>query len=544
MTLQPALPRPHALLPDGWAAPPRRRRALGAALTLLLLVAFDVTYGQAALYNGNQGTYLLTPLADAGLGYLDRDWMANTADRMPATSFLVRHTVAHVGEWPLHVYQALLMGIYALALAALGAGAMRRDGAGRLWVLVALLFGGHVAQEPSVLFRGSAGQSVLFQVFEPALFGVLLVVSLALFARSRWLAAAACLAVSATAHPTYLLPGAIIAGAYAAVLWLRDHRRGPAVGALALYGLGVAPIAAYSLVTFAPASPGLHDQAAAILADQRIPYHADPAVWVNAMDVVRVALVLAAAWVVRRTRLAPVLLGVLAAGVLLTVARVVLDSRDLALLFPWRVTVALVPAATAILLGALVDRGFTAAVDGRPRRIRVATGLAVVAVATATGLRMPDLIDALDGHPGRDDPLIAHVSAHKRPHDVLLLPVPDRVAELGQWEDFRLLTGAPIYVDLKTHPLGDREVLEWWRRVQHARRLYAPGFPPCAELRRLRASAGITAVVVASQAAAPARCPGLVLDHRGPEWSLYRLAPVARVPLPRAAQPPRGRGPV
>jgi hypothetical protein len=127
---------------------------------------------------------------------------------------------------------------------------------------------------------------------------------------------------------------------------------------------------------------------------------------------------------------------------------------------------------------------------------------------------------------------------------VLLLPVPGRLAELGQWEDFRLLTGSPIYVDLKTHPLRDREVLEWWRRAEHARRLYAGGFPPCAALRRLGASAGITAVVVPSRAAAPAGCLGLALDHRGPDWSLYRLAPVARVPLPGAAQPPRGRGPV
>ena len=516
------------LVPARWGRSARRRRALVVALALLLLAAFDVTYGQAPLYNGNQGTYLLTPLADAGLGYLEHDWLANTADRMPVTSLLVRLTVEHLGEWPLYLYQAALMGVYGLALVALGAGAMRRPTPARLWVLVALLFLGHVAQEPSVLFRGAAGQSVLFQVFEPALFGVFLVLSLALFDRDRPVAAAACLAVAATAHPTYLLPGVIVAGAYAGVLWLRERRPGRAAALLAVYGLGAAPIAVYSLVTFAPTSPALHAQAAAILADQRIPYHADPAIWFNAMDVVRVGLVLAAAWVVRRTRLAPVLVGVLAAGVLLTLARVVVDSPYLALLFPWRVSVLLVPAATAILLGAIVDRGLGAAADRSARASRIATAAALVAIAVATGLRVPDFIDALDGHPGRDDPLVAHVTAHKRPHDVFLLPVGARLADIGQWEDFRLLTGAPIFVDLKHHPLRDAEVVQWWGRVQTARRLYDGGFPPCEELRRLQASARVSAVVVWRGVAAPPPCPGVRLEHRGPDWSVYRLAPVAR----------------
>ena len=40
-------------------------------------------------------------------------------------------------------------------------------------------------------------------------------------------------------------------------------------------------------------------------------------------------------------------------------------------------------------------------------------------------------------------------------------------------EWFRTETGAPIFVDWKTHPYKDREVLEWYERVNLARKFYA-----------------------------------------------------------------------
>src|SRR5262249_39572018 len=36
---------------------------------------------------------------------------------------------------------------------------------------------------------------------------------------------------------------------------------------------------------------------------------------------------------------------------------------------------------------------------------------------------------------------------------------------------FRLTTGAPIYIDFKSMPYGDTEVLEWYRRILNAQRL-------------------------------------------------------------------------
>lgn len=487
--------------------------------------AFVICYGQAALYSGNQGTYFLKPYADAGHGFLSHDWLVDTAERMPATSFLVRLTVEHLDERLLHVYQALLIGAYGFALAGLGAFAMRAATPGRLWAYLAVILTVHLDGGWKLLTDGVAGQSATLQVFEPALFGTLLVLSLYLFARERHLLSVACLATAATAHPTYLLPGAVIAALYAGVTLRRDGRARLAAAVLGLYVLAVAPTALYTLATFRPESASLHARASAILADQRIPYHTDPTVWFHGGDLVRVALVLAAIFVMRRTRLAPVLIGLLLIGGGLTVARLLFDSLDLGLLFPWRVSVLLVPAATAILVATAVERAFSAAPGWLGRRDRLVAGVGLVAVVVMGVVRIPRLVDAIETRASDAEPISGYVARSKRPGDVYLVPVGMRLTGIAAWDAFRLRTGAPIYVDLKSHPLRDREVIEWWSRVQTAQRLYRFGFPTCQGIRSVHRTARVNAVIVSSGARAPANCPELRLVHRDPRWSLYRYLP-------------------
>jgi hypothetical protein len=146
------------------------------------------------------------------------------------------------------------------------------------------------------------------------------------------------------------------------------------------------------------------------------------------------------------------------------------------------------------------------------------------AVALITAARVPAQVDAVGAKRSYAEPLGAHVARHKRPGDVYLLPVGTRLVQIEEWASFRLRTGAPIYVDLKSHPLRDREVIAWWTRVQTARQAYRYGFPSCEGLRALQRSAGITAVVVSTAAPPPGACPELQLVYRDPDWSLYRLA--------------------
>src|SRR5438105_6363622 len=236
------------------------------AALFLLAAAFALAHTQAPLYYSNQNQYFLHGLAQGGSGFLDRDWLANTADPTPVFSAAVAWTYGHVGEWPFQaVYFVMLMGYFvsvALLIEALPSLRSGRGVAGMGTVLM-LLIVVHAAvvrlavvhltgtDYPWYVQSGVAGQYVLGPGLQPSAFGVFLVTSLAAFLHGRPVLAAAFAVVAWVFHATYLLPAAWLTLAYMHVLWHGGRRR-----ACAAFGAGMllaaAPIAWYAVRTFAP----------------------------------------------------------------------------------------------------------------------------------------------------------------------------------------------------------------------------------------------------------------------------------------------------
>src|SRR5207253_333466 len=102
---------------------------------------------------------------------------------------------------------------------------------------------------PWYLQGGLAGQYLLGAMFQPSTFGVLLVVALCLFVRNRSLLAAVCVAVAATVHTTYLLPGALLTLGFMTALAL-ERRFALALGVGALALVLVLPVTFYVLRVF------------------------------------------------------------------------------------------------------------------------------------------------------------------------------------------------------------------------------------------------------------------------------------------------------
>jgi len=61
-------------------------------------------------------------------------------------------------------------------------------------------------------------------------------------------------------------------------------------------------------------------------------------------------------------------------------------------------------------------------------------------------------------------PVMNYVKAHKESGDLYLIPV--------EMQKFRLYSGAAVFVDWKTHPYKDKEILEWHQRLKIAERIY------------------------------------------------------------------------
>ncbi|MDQ4071570.1 MAG: hypothetical protein M3088_01670, partial [Actinomycetota bacterium] len=80
-----AVPAATAIFPRPSQGPSRLALGLKVAAIVMVGLAFAVAYGQSPLYTGNQHTYLLHGLSQAGVGWLEADWQARTADPAPIT---------------------------------------------------------------------------------------------------------------------------------------------------------------------------------------------------------------------------------------------------------------------------------------------------------------------------------------------------------------------------------------------------------------------------------------------------------------------------
>src|SRR5580704_12706038 len=104
--------------PNESGRPPIENHRAGMLPTLVFAAAFAVAHTQAPLYFSNQNQYLLHGAAEAGVGLLAEDWLANTADPTPVFSALVAVTYRWLGENFFHVEYFLLLLVYFFSLAA------------------------------------------------------------------------------------------------------------------------------------------------------------------------------------------------------------------------------------------------------------------------------------------------------------------------------------------------------------------------------------------------------------------------------------------
>lgn len=446
------------------------------AAALLLSACFAIAYGQQPLYSDNQNAHLLRGLAAAGYGNLHEDWLAHTADPFPPFSAIVGFTWKWMGENFFYLWQALLQGLYILCFVGIGAevaGIGRRPGPLAGFAVAALTLHSRLFDDLTmallgvdlgrIAHHGVALQYAIDRTFQPSAFSVLLLLSLWLFLRRKDVWAAIALGAGVALYFSIAAGGAVLAGSYLAVIALREQKWGRAAGLGLLMLLLVLPTTVYVWQTFTPTDPVQHAEAQRLMFAVRIPHHADPADWGN-NAFGKLAWVLFAAWLARRSRLAPVLF--IGAAAVTAAALYVFLSRDMtvALLFPWRLSVILMPAATAVALALLMRW-----LGGRiPKTLEsaewlpgTAASVLVITLVLYGGWRMSDDFAA---HAARPEAGVqAYIRTHKQPGDLYVVP-------LGS-EDFRLATGAAVYVDYKSHPYDDAGILKWWRRVALVRKL-------------------------------------------------------------------------
>ncbi len=304
--------------------------------------------------------------------------------------------------------------------------------------------------------------------------------------------------------------------------------------------LAVLPILTYVYLNFGDTPAQTTAQAQDILVQFRVPHHALVSWWFDATAVIKILLILCALLLVRKQRLVWLLGVPFGVGLLLTLAQVISGSNFLALLFPWRVSTFLVPLSSSLILAWLVQktgeryvRAASDRINTRPSTRYENTfpaptakpGPLSEAVVRAASLNLIGLLvlvglvrmtlDFQRKAQAAEAPLLAFVSSHRQPGEVYLTPV--------KMQEFRLETGSPVFVDFKSIPYQDEDVLEWYRRVKVADEFYKN--QDCSLLTQFSTQEEITHVVLPLEEFTNI-CTGLAPVYQDQHFAVYPLAKI------------------
>lgn len=497
-----------------------------------LVIVFTLAYAQSPLFTSNQNQYFFYGMAKAGFGDLDQDWLYSTTDIVPVFSFLVHLTYAIFQvTWVFYLWYAAIFGIYLFAMYGIIAHVFQWKQTvnnllifGTIAVLLhsaALRYGisNLISPEWEFLLEGGvAGQRVLGDVFQPSSFGVLFFLSIYLFLKGKPYWATAISALAAVIHPTYLLSAAVLTIVYG-VLHLNETKK---IKELILIGLLafaiVSGITIYTAMGFLGVDPEIAAQANQITIHYRQPHHMIISNWFDLRVGGKAVILAVALYLLAKQRLFWIILVPTISVVGLTLLQAITRNPALAMLFPWRFSVILVPLSTMILVGKLLDWFLIRFPEPHTSKNILYPILATILLACAatgaikftTSLRQQ-----------RHDPayqMMLTIRDQYEPGQVVAVPL--------KWQQFRLVTGIPIVVEFKAGPQSAPDIVEWYERVQQVDHLYA-GLPygeGCLRWEYLQTAYGATHLVLPNDLAPEPDCMKLLFSND--EFGFYETVEV------------------
>ncbi|MEM9626930.1 MAG: DUF6798 domain-containing protein [Pseudomonadota bacterium] len=490
------------------------------ALFLLLGAWFFLVFPTESLYYENQNTKFLHGMAAAGIGHLDQDWTADTIDVMPVFTGIVYALHVLTPAFVCYLVQIALFAVFLYAVVHLAVFALG-EAADRPWfkiIVGALVVASQFSNGGARVWGGVAKQYLLGPALEPQSFGVLFLLAVVLFMRRRTEPALLLTTVPAIIHPGYVVPAGTLILAFLLAAWLSpDRSRRPRLLIAMVTLVAAATSMGYLGLMILPTDAESWRQANEILAKVRIPGHAVPAYWFDIDAAAKIAGCALALWLVRKR--SPDLFWIIAfcfgTALGLTLLTVALDSAELGMISPWRISVYLVPLGLAVLLAHAVAAGLDLPRRGGGASV-LCKGLGVLLALLVLGVTVRGALEKVELYQPAATP--DHVSYMRQTGDARTLYLSN-----PRDMDIRLESGLPQLVSWKTHPYKDVEVLEWHRRYQLARRVFQGDRVDCTALDEVVRRYGTTHLLL-EDTARTLDCTGATPVFEGEAARIYRLA--------------------
>jgi len=448
-----------------------------AAIPLAAVLA--LAHPTARPFHSNQNQYFAHAVGERTPS-LTGDWLMGTDDPYPLFTWLAGGVLDLTGLSGIRVWS---LAVTAAGVLAVGFVARALTTARTAWPALLAMVVAAISLSPTLVagafpnaFQGLAGQYVITGpgYVQPSSAGVALLFTLGLLLRydeasgSRrrdlLVAAGGTAAIACAIHPTYAVVVVLGAAAAAVVdVTFRTTERMRAYAAVGIASVAAAVLANRSVLSLGSSVSG--DTSLSRFAFERIPHHTLIAEWAWNEDGLVVLVIVAAAIAAPGVRHGTWLARWLGLGLAasLAAAGLVWASMwtSLALTFPWRITVILMPLAVAVLSvrsGDLLERS----VSRRPRAVQsgLATVMVILVGVSVVGLGRHGLeLSRSARDPSTTAPVSLVVEA--APEGVGLIPLTA--------ENVRINARYPVFVDWKSPPYASADLDEWWRRVDEVR---------------------------------------------------------------------------
>ena len=421
---------------------------------LILSILFAFTIQQFPFFKGNS-LHLLHAIKDFDSNKLQEDWIANQTNHLPAFTYLNNIILQVFPVNILHVIHFSLLIICSLFIFLICKNEfqnLNKISLSLIWFSVFIL----IYHEHS-FFGGLAGQDIINEGYQPASFGVLFYFGIYLYLIRRYFYAVLLICLSASFHPSYVIHSGFLLFGFFLYFFLNKEIK-LLFKVLSAYVILILPITIYIILNFLLIDNDLSSAGQLILLE-RIPHHALISNWFSYKDIISILVYLLSLFLVKKNKKLFIPLFVFGfLSILLSSIQYLTQNLSLALAFPWRASVFLIPLSSMIIASFIINK-FSS------KKINLdMVGVILFLIIFSFFFIKNHFTKNINQYFYKKLELTKEIKKNYNSVERILIPV--------DLSHIRMNTGLPIFIDWKHHAFKYDELIKWKKRLNLVNQFY------------------------------------------------------------------------
>ena len=421
---------------------------------IFLSLIFVLTIQIFDSYRGN-AAHLIHSIKYFDTNKLQEDWIANQTHHLPLFVHFNHLLIKFFSSEIIYFVHKFLLGLCALFLFFISKNLFPRLDTRNLSIIWFAFF--IILFHENSFFSGVAGQSIIDIGYQPASFGVLLLIGIYFFLVDKIFFCVLFICLGASFHPTYVLhSGFLIFGFLVSYVISKNYLF--FLKTLFVYIILILPITIFIIINFMMIDKDLTQIGQKIMFD-RIPHHANIHYWLSYKDVIFLLMYFVSLFLVRNNKRFFIFFIVFGfCSIFLSVFQYLSESKSLALAFPWRSSVIISPLSSVIILSFLIEK-----IKFKPKKLAIFSYFLIITTSTFFAYKAYFVKDTKNYFKKK---LILTDDIKKNYDSIERLLIPTKL-------DFvRMYSGIPIFVDWKHPAFRYDQIIIWKKRLDLADDFY------------------------------------------------------------------------